>query len=70
MNIMVLNTIAGNHLIKNYGIEIIGDILFEIKMNITEFQNILKWNDDKFNYGKGNVVMEIQSSYNSEIWMV
>ena len=32
--------------------------------------NPLKWNDDKLNYGKGNVVMEIQSSYNSKIWMV
>lgn len=32
--------------------------------------NPSKWENDKLNAGSGNVVMEIQPEYNSEIWMV
>jgi len=38
---------------------------------ITEYiiNNPLKWNNDKLNGGKGNVVMELNSPYGEEIWM-
>ena len=32
--------------------------------------NPIKWENDKLNGGNGNVVMEPQAEYNSEIWMI
>ena len=32
--------------------------------------NPIKWEKDKLNGGKGNIVMESQTEYNSEIWMI
>ena len=33
-------------------------------------ENTQKWENDKLNGGNGNIVLETQAEYNSEIWMV